>query len=445
MSSTHIPVRMQRLRQFLGPLFGPGLLLFAIWRVGDLANLASKVLLGRYLPDLDFGAVEPVVSVVTVIAIPVGIVFQIATKSISRLLERNRTAECAGLIRDLFLVSCAGSLLSAAAVALARNYILARLHLQGGCYAWLLAAFAALAWWQPLATSLIQGSRRFALSALPSVVTPFLVLLLTLGMVRGMSGGLTGALGARILGTAAGTATVLVLLGGMARRARESYREEHPAMLRMAGPMLVWSLSAALLMHFDRLFARNFLLSDSGGYGAIVTLGQIPLWLVTPVTFVAFPLVAAEHAGQRDTARYYAQALGLGLAIAAACVVALSLAARPVLRAWNPDYLPYAGSVWLYAAAMGCHGLTDLLAGAEMARSRYGFLWIVVPAAAGLAILLYALRGAITLPALVAVVAAARAVLLAALVVFLLAKYLRRRLGRPARSHGPRSVPVMGQ
>jgi hypothetical protein len=417
---------LDRLKRPLGPLIGPGLLLFAIWRIGDLANLVSKLFLGRFLPQLDFGAVEPTVSAMSLLALPIGIIYRISTKSMSRLLALGKEAECAGLVRDLHLAACGGALLSAAAVLLMRDYILARLHLEGGAYAWLLAAAAALAWWQPLGTALIQGARRFGLSAVPSVAGPVLVMLLTLLLVGPLSCGLKGALAARILGTLGATAFVLGRLGGMVRGRRAGYRSEWPHMLRMLAPMVLLSLSSGLLVHFDRLLARNFLLADSGGYGVIVSLGQIPVWLIGPVTFVVFPLVAAEHAGARDTARYYAEALGLGLAITAACVAAMFFGAGAVIRAWNPAYLPYAPCVWIYTAALGFHAVTDILTSAETARSRYAFLWFMLPPALAMAAGLYAARGSLTVVSLVTVVAAVRGAILLAIAGHLGWKYLRR-------------------
>ena len=99
---------------------------------------------------------------------------------------------------------------------------------------------------------------------------------------------------AKILGPLASYAVLFLLLAKMFRGKRSSYRDEFKLMLAMLVPMSCYMVSYTVLWHFDRLFVRNFMLEDSGGYGAIITLGQIPMWLMGAVSFVLFPLASAE-------------------------------------------------------------------------------------------------------------------------------------------------------
>jgi len=153
-------------------------------------------------------------------------------------------------------------------------------------------------------------------------------------------------------------------------------------MREMYLPMAAYVLATTALARFDVLFVRHYLLDESAGYGAVVTLGQIPLWMVSPVIFVIFPLASAEHAAGRAVLRSYRQALLLGSAVGLLCTAGLALVAEPLFHYWNEAaFAGYGHYVWVYAVMMLLHCLIQIVASVEMARHRYRFLFILVPCA----------------------------------------------------------------
>ncbi|MDA1087154.1 MAG: hypothetical protein O2901_09085 [Verrucomicrobia bacterium] len=397
----------------MGSLGWNSLLLFFVWRLGDAGNFLYQLILGRELQQLDFGAVQPIFSVIAFLAIPISVVYQLGTKSMSRLLAVGRIEQCAGLTRDLIKLAAVGSILSALSVYLLGDYILLRLHLNGGVYEWILGGMMVMAWWSPLAMAMIRGTGRFWLTAIPCTVGPISMIVLTFLLVVVWKMGLPGALVVRPVSGGLAAALVFLSVRKVFMVARAEYHEERTVMVSALLPMSVYIVSTTLLFHFDPLIVRNFMVAESAGYGAVLTLGRIPLWFVSPLIFVIFPLVAAGHAKGQSVVRFYGQSLTIGLTIAVLASALFFLTGDAIMSAWDPKFAPYGRYLWLYAMAMGLDANVQVIASAEMARHRYScVLYMAVPAIV-MCGLLYALRTSLTLDGLFRTLVATRLIVLA--------------------------------
>ena len=362
----------------LGPLGWGVLLVFVISRCGDVANLVSRFFLGRALKSVDFGAIEPVISTLAILAVPTVAIFQVGVKSISRLKEVGDDDKRRALIADLAKVAAVGSVISILIVVALSSFILERLHLDSNIYIPIIAALFVLAWWSPLAQAVIQGGRHYRLMSVPSIVSPFLMLILMFVFVGVFDWGLPGAMFARIIAASVAVLLVFVLLRSVIIGNKEPYHDEMKVIKSAIIPMFLFLGSLALLLHFDRLFVRNFLLSDSGGYGAVIALGMIPSYFVAPLVFVMFPLASAEHAGGRGIRRMFLQAMGVGLLVTAVCAAGFWLFGGKIVEVWNADFSPYANYIWIYAISAGLLAMIRIVAMVEMARHRYGFIWVIM-------------------------------------------------------------------
>ena len=81
------------------------MVVFVIVRCGDLANMVYKIILGLPRYDVDFGAVDPVFSVMAFLIIPAMIVFQVGVKSISRLRAQGEDEKCRALVLNLVRIA----------------------------------------------------------------------------------------------------------------------------------------------------------------------------------------------------------------------------------------------------------------------------------------------------------------------------------------------------
>jgi O-antigen/teichoic acid export membrane protein len=406
------------LKERIGPLAGGAIAVFLIMSCWNVVVMLSRLVLGRKLPASDFGAFDPVFSLLALLGLPVIIAFQIATKSLSRLRATGKDDEARALLGDLMKVSAIGGVLAAASIFIFHDYILERLHLTSGVYVWLIAGLFLLSWWQFMFQAIMQGALNYRVLLVASLVGSLLLLLLTVIFVANCGMGLEGGLLARLL---AGLATIIVLMFVLRDRfvgARRRYPEELALMKAMALPMSVFMTSSLILSNFDKLFVRNFLLGDSGGYGALVTIGTIPLSLIGSLVFVVFPLAAAEHAQGRDLTLFLKKAVLLSLFVTAVCAVGFGVMANTLMGLWNSAFVPYAKYVWIYAVAMGLNGTIQVVSSVEMARHRYGFLWFLGIPALAMCVTIYALKPIRSVPLVLTAVVAAHVVILAGIWLF---------------------------
>jgi O-antigen/teichoic acid export membrane protein len=401
------------LKKVLGPLGWGAILTFLACRCSDIATILCRFFLGSMLPTKDFGAIDPVLAVLAVTGLPIAVVFQIAVKSISRFEAIGKTEQTRSLIRDLATMCTIASIAVILLVFGMSEFILERLHLDSHVYIYLIAALFAASWWYAFYFSIVQGLCNYRVLLVSGITNGGLLLGLTLLLIGPLAFGLKGALLARIGASIVVTLLALAMMRKTIFGPRASYAEEFPVIRGMVIPMSIYFLSTTLLLNMDRLLVRNFLLEHSGGYGAIVTLGSIPLYLLGGLVFVMFPIASAEHVKGQDLARFYAQALGFGLAITLVCAIGFSLVAEPIMRMWNKEFEPYARYLWLYALAMGLHGTIQTVANVEMARHRYAFLWFVLVPAVAMCVFLYAGRSTATVKWVLEVLVATHAVVLA--------------------------------
>jgi len=376
------------LRCRLGAFSWGVLVVFLIQRGADIANLVCKIFLGRVLPPLDFGAVEPIGATVAMLSLPPAIIYGAAVKSISRLRSQGQDAQCRALIHDLQIVALIGSLLSVITVLILRNFILSRLHLESSFFVWMIALMFAMAWWAPLVLSVIRAEQNYKLLLANGVISPVLLVALTIILVSSLNFGLQGAIAARVLGSLLVLSFLFLYIRHHHSGPKEPYPTERAAMLKMLFPMSIVVFSSTLAVNFDRLFVRNFILQDSPGLSAIFMLGQIPRLAIAPLIFVLFPMAAAQHASGRELGRLLRRTVFVTALLTACFCLAFSVTATPLLRLWRPEFAPYGQYVWIYALMTGLQSLNAVIAQVELARHAYRFLWFyaipVILACAGI-------------------------------------------------------------
>jgi O-antigen/teichoic acid export membrane protein len=321
--------------------------------------------------------------------LPVFVVLALASKSLSRLDALGRQREKRALITDMVLLCCVGSSVVGLGVWLLRGLILSRLSLNGPVYSVIIVLLFIMAWWSPLCMAIIRGKSRFGMLSLPLIISPVVVLGLTVLFVAFWRWGLPGALFAQL---SAGALWVLLFLWlereelfGDKVRCHEEYKE----IARGLFPMAVFMISTVVLMHFDRLFVRNFLTPDSGGYGAVITLGAIPGLLIVPLAYVSFPLAAAAHASGRDVQKFITHSLVIGLGVTVLCVIGFGVAGDLLLNLWRSEFGTYGKYVWVYAILSGLQGVIAAVGHVELARNESRFLWGLAVPTLGMCLLTY--------------------------------------------------------
>lgn len=383
----------------LGELGWSALIVFLIFRFNDLASMFYKFYMGHLLPNADYGALDPVYAAATVLSLPAIAIFMVATKSISRLNAMGMQKERNRLIRDMLRWTLAGSLIAFVATLILQSFIMDRLHLPVQ-YSYILFLIVLLMWWQPMSIAVFQGERNYYLLALNAFFSAAILILASRFLVVDFGLGLSGAFLARILSSCVALVILILSLQKLQYSSGADYRDEKAVMWNTFTPILIYQICIVALFHCDKLFVRNFLYSDSGGYGAIATLGSIPAYFIGAMSFVAFPLASADHAAGKDLLKYYKQTVLYCGLIIISCSLFFYCLALPIMNFWNPAFASYAGYVWIYSAVMSMHGMIVVFASIQIACHRYRFLWFMIIPSSIMVLYFYFWRSQLTVSAI---------------------------------------------
>ncbi|OGV61433.1 MAG: hypothetical protein A2283_01115 [Lentisphaerae bacterium RIFOXYA12_FULL_48_11] len=384
----------------LGELGWGALVVFIIFRFNDLASMFYKFYMGHLLPNADYGALDPVYAAATLFSIPAVAIFMVATKSISRLDAMGMQKEKNALIADLLRMTFAGSVVAFIATFVFQSIIINRLHLSGQ-YSYILFLVVLLMWWQPMAMAIFQGERNYTLLALNALFSAIVLIFASRLLVVNFGFGLHGAFLAKIISGCVVLVILTLSLNKLKRNVHADYQNEKTVMRETLIPIMIYQACIVALFHSDKLFVRNFLCPDSGGYGAIATLGSIPAYFINAMSFVVFPLASADHAEGKTMVRYYKQTIMLCFAVMITCSGTFYYLAPIIIKLWNTSFSAYAGYVWIYSAVMSIHGVIVVFASIEIASHRYKFLWFMAPASLVTVIILYLFRAQLTIPVII--------------------------------------------
>jgi hypothetical protein len=250
----------------------------------------------------------------------------------------------------------------------------------------------------PLLNGLLQGRQRYGWMALYWLV--FGASKLVFGMIflaAGLAvvGGLLGIISAYVVGAAFALFALTRFNHVAPLQAPPAARPPEMAYLGLSAV----ALSAMSIMLFsDEVMVRVFMKDCADAFSSAKNVGAI--FIYAPVPFIAsmFPKVTERHLRGEPTVPLLWKCLGLaagicGLAIAAWWIVASTAVAQLLIGGGN-----YSGAGALsrfYSLAIIPYALANVLMQFSIARGRWRFLAVLVPAALIHLALVYALRASI--------------------------------------------------
>ena len=373
------------------------LLLFVSLRAGDLVTLAAALwFVPRFVSPQDLGAVIPVTSFATFLAMPVYGCALVTMKISADLTGRGLAGQRTALLRGVFASMALLLVLSLAGAAALLPRYLAEMRLSDASVGFFVVAASLLGCFAPVYTDALQALKRFG----------------TLGAVE-----FCGAL-ARVgvfalvmplrplAGYFAGQATqpLCRMLGGCTALWRELRRPPEPfwtpANVRLAvrlymGTILYLGLSMAEGLVEQTVLRTGLDAADSAGYYMVSRFSDF-LYLVTiPLLWVMFPHTADAAREGRPTRVFVLPASGVTLGVALlAALVYVPWGAD--LLAWLPNGDSYAACARFMPFLVLATGLTScqvFYTNAELSAGRFGFLLWFVPLNLGAIAFLFAARG----------------------------------------------------
>lgn len=359
------------------------LLLFLALRAGDLVNVAAGMwFVPRYVLPEDIGAVLPVSSFATFLALPVFAFAMVMMRESACLYAAGERGKVKSLLRGMFAVFAAllVAFLALAAVVVPR--FLGAMRVSDASVGVLAVSAAFLGCLAPVYTDALQALKRFAPLAaveLGGSVVRFLVMLAVMP-VKALAGYFAGQVALPLFRIAG---SVLALHRDLAvppspywnaAAARRIFLAFLAVVAYQATPM------AASLVE-QTLLRTSLPFEISAGYYMVSRFADFLHYLTFPLMLVMFPYTAEAAQQNRSTRPFVLKCSAVAVAAAAVMSVAYSLWGRELLGLVPTgdryaEYVRYMPWLVLITVLTTCQ---VFYTNAEVSAGRYGFLCWLVP------------------------------------------------------------------
>lgn len=359
------------------------LLLFLALRAGDLVNVAAGLwFVPRYVLPEDIGAVLPVSSFATFLALPVFAFAMVMMRESACLYAAGERGKVKSLLRGMFAVFAAllVAFLTLAAVVVPR--FLGAMRVSDASVGVLAVSAAFLGCLAPVYTDALQALKRFAPLAaveLGGSVVRFLVMLAVMP-VKALAGYFAGQVALPLFRIAG---SVLALHRDLAvppspywnaAAARRIFLAFLAVVAYQATPM------AASLVE-QTLLRTSLPFEISAGYYMVSRFADFLHYLTFPLMLVMFPYTAEAAQQSRSTRPFVLKCSAVAVAAAAVMSVAYSLWGRELLGLvptgdCYAEYVRYMPWLVLITVLTTCQ---VFYTNAEVSAGRYGFLCWLVP------------------------------------------------------------------
>ncbi len=282
-------------------------------------NFLFHVVVSRLLGPSHYSALSAMLSIVALLAVPLGAVQLAVTQAVARRVDAD---EPIGLGRSVGLGAVYGFI--AMGVVLAFTPVIDRfLHLGSWVPVFLIATWIPVATIGAVLTGAMIGEYRFRAVAIATFVGSAVVRLAVGVLLAETGGGVAGAVSATLFAQ-------IVTTGILAVIARSYFgRAEDLVSLRTTSRDTLLSIAAltglTALMGVDTVLARHYFTpSIAGQYSAGAVAARIALFVPGAVTTVAFPHMVAGDGTSAASRRAFVQTLGVVALIGALVAVVLT-------------------------------------------------------------------------------------------------------------------------
>ena len=357
--------------------------LFLALRAGDLVSIAAGMwFVPRYVSPEDIGAVLPVTSFATFIALPVFAFAMTVMKESSALAAGGERGKVKSLLSGVFTAVAAILVVVLAIAAVAVPRFLAAMKVSDAAAGILVVAAAFLGCVAPVYTDALQSLKRFpALAAIESLgaVARFLVMAATMPF-RALAGYFAGqaALPAfRIL------ASVFALRRDLAVPAEPYWNAAAARRIALAflAVLAYQGLPMAASLVEQSIVRTALPAMDSAGYYMVSRFSDFLNYLTFPLLLVMFPYTATAAKRGETTRPFVLRCSAVTLAAAAAMAIVYGFFGKEFLSLLphGGDYAAYARHMPVLVAATALTACQIFFTNAEVSAGRFGFLWWLAP------------------------------------------------------------------
>ncbi|MFH0864235.1 MAG: oligosaccharide flippase family protein [Candidatus Gottesmanbacteria bacterium] len=263
----------------------------------SILNYLFNLLMGRVLSVADYGVLIALTTTINILSIFAQSVITVFTKFSASLIGQNK----GGAIRELFKkgtfwIAIFGFIISVI-IFILRSTICQFFHIQETIYIDFVILIIFLSFMQSVGFGILQGLLRFGTY---SIINIFITIIkLSLGLLFVYLGGRTlGALSAYLISAFIGYILIFIPLKKYLNQKDQFHLpyENLPNKLIIYGiPVFLSSIGVSGFMSVDVILVKHFYsANDAGLYSALSLMGRSIFYLLAPINYVLFPLVAQK-------------------------------------------------------------------------------------------------------------------------------------------------------
>ena len=382
----------------MGDLWWYTILLFAAQRFGDFINMFVGLwLVPKYVEPGELGAVLPLTQVVGVIGLPFGLAAIPFMKFLNLYAARGEMGKIKALLRDVFLSAGVLALATFAIAGFVLPHFFERMRVATGSLGLLIVFVSVISSVSAPFENAVKGLNLYSTTVwIAALAAPLRLVMMLVSMpFRALSG--------YFVGQAAYPFTILVaslwaLRGRLGRAVKtvSYWREDGPAIIRYAIPVMAWTVVTTVFSTVDSLVIRHRLSDfESAGYYMVTRFTDISSYLGMAFTTFLFPMVASRSendAGARKVLWHSVAGTAVGGLLVGALLHLCGGFILDLNSLWRP-YMPMARFMLpicflnVLIVGGGCMATYDI------AQGRFGFLKYAIPITVGKGVFVYALTG----------------------------------------------------
>lgn len=371
------------------------LLLFGAYRIADLINLAiAFFLVPAFIDRTELGAVLPLTTLVTFIALPIFAFAMAVMKEAAVLSAKGRKGQLKSLYKGVFTAFAVFLALQPLIIAVILPDCLSAMRIDDGSVAFFAAAAAVLGCTAPVFTDALQSRKRFAALGTVEIVSALarFIAMLFIMPVKAMTGFFAGNAVQPLFRIAA---SLFAFRRELSEKSEIFWTRQNSLgiaknfaliTLYQALPMLACLVEQTVL----RLSLPD---ADSAGYYMASRLSDLIHYITLPLLLVMFPYTAGAAAEGKPVKSFVRRCSLATLAVAAVLACIFALAGDRILSLMaSGEYTAYAKySPWLVfiAALSACQ---TFYTNSEVSAGRFRFLGWFAPLHLFYAVALWLLR-----------------------------------------------------
>ncbi len=360
-----------------------GALLVAGTFVGALCNAGFHMVVGRTLPNAEYGSLVAMLGIILVVSTPMLALQNTLAHFTSALAQAGRRSEIRPLALHWVRIFAGLALAIAAGAFLLRGPLAAFWRVEPALIVLTFAVLAA-SLWMSLFYGLLQGLQSFVWLAWAPQAWGATRLVLGAAFTIWLSATAFVAVAAQGLGVVAVLAlclwaVVLLRLPAGVRAAQP------PGTYRYLGSALVCLAGYAMLMNLDTTLVKHYFDAETTGlFSKAATIARTAVFLPVPIATALFPKVTSTGRLTDESWRLLGRALAFAglliVAVAATCVVVPQLPWTILYRAWPAENAQEAALLTrAMVLAMSPLALAYLLLNFEMAQRRFFWCYGLIP------------------------------------------------------------------